>query len=231
MNIELLELAESALGELVDQVVFVGGATVGLWISDPAAPPVRPTDDVDVVVEVTSRSGFYEFEARLRDAGFREDQESGVVCRWHHRESGLILDAMPSRAEILGFENKWQAAAIPHAVSCELPSGARIRAAPPVYMLAMKLEAFKGRGRGDFLASRDFDDIVTLIDGRPELLREVANSPVDVRTYIEDEMRRLLSEPRLMDGLAGAMRGDAASQERVDAAILPAMNQLAGERP
>lgn len=231
MNIELLELAESALGELVDQVVFVGGATVGLWITDPAAPPVRPTDDVDVVVEVTTRTAFYDFEAKLREAGFEEDQESGVICRWRHRESGLILDAMPSRADILGFENEWQAATIPHAVPCELPSGATIKAAPPLYMLAMKLEAFKGRGKGDFLASRDFGDIVTLIDGRSELLEEVAGADADVRAYIAEEMRRLLASPRLMDGLAGAMRGDAASQERVDAVVLPAFKALAESQP
>jgi len=149
VNIELLELAESALGRLVDEVVFVGGATVGLWISDPAAPPVRPTDDVDVVVEVATRSEFYEFEAKLRDAGFSEDEQGDVICRWHHRETGLILNAMPSRADILGFENEWQTATIPHAVAYRLPSGVTIRAAPPVYMLAMKLEAFKGRGKGD----------------------------------------------------------------------------------
>jgi Nucleotidyl transferase AbiEii toxin, Type IV TA system len=227
VNIELLELAESALGELVDQVVFVGGATVGLWITDPAAPPVRPTDDVDVVVEVTTRTAFHDFEAKLREAGFREDQESGVICRWRHRESGLILDAMPSRADILGFENVWQAATIPYAVSCKLPSGATIKAAPPVYMLAMKLEAFKGRGKGDFLASRDFGDVVTLIDGRSELLEEVAGAGADVRAYIAEEMRRLLADPRLTDGLAGAMRGDAASQERVDVVVLPAFKALA----
>ena len=227
MNIELLEFAESALGELVDQVVFVGGATVGLWITDPAAPPLRATDDVDVVVEVTTRSGFYDFEAKLRDAGFREDQESGVICRWLHRATGLILDAMPSRADILGFENKWQAAAIPYAVQIELPSGATIKAAPPVYMLAMKLEAFKGRGKGDFLGSRDFEDIITLIDGRPELLEEISNAKAGVRAYVADEMRRLLSKPRLMDGLAGVTRGDAASQERVGLVILPAINELA----
>lgn len=34
MNTELLELAASTLGELADRVVFVGGATVGLWISE-----------------------------------------------------------------------------------------------------------------------------------------------------------------------------------------------------
>ncbi len=230
MSIELLELAESALGELADQVVFVGAATIGLWISDPAAPPVRPTDDVDVVVEVVTRSGFYDFEARLRESGFTEDQEGGVICRWHHRGTGLILDVMPSRADILGFENEWQAAAIPHAVQYKLPSGAMIRVAPPGYLLGMKLEAFKGRGKGDFLGSRDFGDIVTLIDGRPELLDEVASASDNVRTYIADEMARLLSEPRLMDGLAGTMRGDAASQERVDVVILPAIKELARSR-
>lgn len=148
---------------------------------------MRPTDDVDVVVEVATRGDFYDFETKLRGVGFREDQESAVICRWRHRKSALILDAMPSRGDILGFDNEWQAAAIPHAVWCELPSGAQIRAAPPVYMLAMKLEAFAGRGEGDFLASRDFGDVVALIDGRPELLDEVASAPVDVRTYIAQE--------------------------------------------
>jgi hypothetical protein len=135
---------------------------------------------------------------------------------------------MPSQAEILGFENKWQAAAIPHAVWRELPSVARIRAAIPVYMLAMKPEALKRRGKSDFLGSRDFGDIVALIDGRTELRDEIACAPVDVRTYIADEMGCLLSDPRIMDGLAGAMPGDAASQKPVDLVILPAMNTLAG---
>jgi hypothetical protein len=58
MSVELLELAAVALGDLLDEVVFVGGATVGLWITDPAAPAPRPTKDVDVIVEVTSRGSF-----------------------------------------------------------------------------------------------------------------------------------------------------------------------------
>jgi hypothetical protein len=226
MNIELLEVAVSALGELVDEVVFVGGATVGLWITDPAAPPVRSTDDVDVVVEVATRTQFHEFELKLRTAGFSEDQASGVICRWRHRERGLILDAMPSRADILGFENEWQAAALPHAVTCVLPSGAAVRAAPPVYMLAMKLEAFKDRGKRDYLVSRDFSDIVTLLDGRAELLDEVAGADEPVRSYIRDAIAPLLADPRVMDGLAGTMRGDAASQERVDLVILPRLRNL-----
>lgn len=126
MTIELLELAHGALGRLVDEVIFVGGATVALWITDPAAPPVRVTEDVDVIVEVTSRSAYYKFEERLRGAGFREQQR--VICRWLHRDSDLVLDAMPADASILGFENRWQREAMPHAVDVILPSGTRIRA-------------------------------------------------------------------------------------------------------
>ncbi len=50
-----------------------------LWVTDPAAPAPRPTKDVDVVVEVTSRASFHEFEARLRALGFKEDQEDGMA--------------------------------------------------------------------------------------------------------------------------------------------------------
>jgi hypothetical protein len=75
LSIELLELAADGLGPLLDEVVFVGGATVTLWITDPGAPPVRPTKDVDVVVEVATRSAFHDFEARLRHRGFAEDRE------------------------------------------------------------------------------------------------------------------------------------------------------------
>lgn len=39
MSIELLETAAEALDDLLDQVVFLGGATVSLWITDPGAPP------------------------------------------------------------------------------------------------------------------------------------------------------------------------------------------------
>ncbi|MGH2942386.1 MAG: hypothetical protein ACRDLN_06410 [Solirubrobacteraceae bacterium] len=84
MSVELLDLAADTLGELLDEVVFVGGATVVLWITDPGAPPVRPTKAVDVVVEVATRSAFHDFKARLRQRRFAEDQEDGVICRWRH---------------------------------------------------------------------------------------------------------------------------------------------------
>lgn len=177
MSVELLELAASTLGEALNEVVFLGGATVTLWITDPGAPPVRPTKDVDVVVEATTRMAFHDFEARLRELHFTEDQEDGVICRWRHRDSDLILDAMPADPGILGFANRWQGTALPHALERPLPSGATIRAVPPPYLLATKLEAFHGRGHSDLLASRDFADIVALVDGRSELVAEAQATP------------------------------------------------------
>lgn len=44
----------TALGELNEQVVYVGGAVVSLYIDDPAAEDVRPTKDVDISLEIVS---------------------------------------------------------------------------------------------------------------------------------------------------------------------------------
>ncbi len=70
MSLELLELAVRSLDqELLGEVVFVGAATLPLWITDEAAPPLRPTADVDVVVvvvEVATRMEYAAFEQRLR---------------------------------------------------------------------------------------------------------------------------------------------------------------------
>jgi hypothetical protein len=230
MSLELLELAAATLTDLLPEVVFLGGATVTLWITDPGAPPVRPTKDVDVIVEVTTRIAFHDFESRLRKRGFAEDQDDGVICRWRHAGSGLILDAMPAEGALLGFENRWQGAAIPHAMACALPSRAIIRAVSPPYLLATKIEAFKSRGGGDLLGSRDFGDVIAVVDGREELVDEVAAAADDVRRYLAEEIEALLSAPRFLDGLSGALRGDQASQDRADAVVLPALRAIASMR-
>lgn len=227
MSVALLELAADALGDLIPEVVFLGGATIELWITDPGAPPPRPTKDVDVVVEAATTSDFHKFERKLREHGFAEDQEDGVICRWKHGNSGLVLDAMPARGTILGFENRWQGASIPHAQTRELPSGWRIRAASPAYLVATKLEAFASRGDGDLYGSRDFGDVITLIDGREELVGEVQAAEPQLRAYIAESVAQLLALPRVDDGLAGAVRPDRASQERVDAVIRPRLARLA----
>lgn len=86
MTVELLELAAATLADLLAQVVFVGGATVTLWITDPGAPPPRPTKDVDVIVEITTRGDFYAprvldgvFGALRPDAASQDRAEAVVL--------------------------------------------------------------------------------------------------------------------------------------------------------
>lgn len=52
-NILRIKVVHDALQELAGEVVFVGGATVSLYAQRPVAE-IKPTDDVDVVVEVIS---------------------------------------------------------------------------------------------------------------------------------------------------------------------------------
>ncbi len=105
-NVEMLVRAARALGDLRDEVVFVGGAVVDLFITDPAAPHPRFTEDVDVVVEVTTHGAWSRLGERLRSLGFREDQREGApICRW--RFGDLAMDVMPVLERVLGFSNRW----------------------------------------------------------------------------------------------------------------------------
>jgi hypothetical protein len=191
-TIAMLESAAAALGRLVDgDVVFVGGATIALWTTDEAASDFRPTDDVDVIVEAASRSEYYRFEDRLRELDFVNDL-GGIICRFRHPAEDLILDVMPTEATILGFENHWQKESFPHAVPVELPSGTIIQVVPPPYLLATKLEAFGSRGEGDLFGGHDFEDLITLIDRREELVEEVHMAPVGLREFVATEFADLL---------------------------------------
>lgn len=203
MSAAQLELAADILGPLVAEVVFVGGATVHLWLTDPAAPPARATDDVDVVCDVTTRSEYYRLGERLRERGLSEAIDDPVICRWRHGEARLAIDVMPVSEEVLGFSNAWYETAIASAVERTLDSGTVIRAANPAALVATKLAAWRGRGQGDVLGSVDLHDIVALIDGRPELANELASADPELRAFAAAELREL-SEARFFDYLLQA---------------------------
>jgi predicted nucleotidyltransferase len=202
-----LESAAKILGPVLDEVVFVGGATVHLWITEPGAPPTRATDDVDVVCEVTTRAEYYRLGALLRERGLCEASDEKVICRWKSAHSALVLDVMPTASDILGFSNPWYEEAISAATTVVLSSGAEIRAATPASLIATKLCAWKGRGKGDLLRSLDVHDVLTLVDGRPELVSEIEAAGPDLRAYIRDELVQLQGESYFDYAVDGATAG------------------------
>jgi hypothetical protein len=190
-----LKVAAALLGPLLEEVVFVGGATVHLWLTEPGAPPARATEDVDVICEVASRAEYYRLGEKLRKRGLQEAMGEPVLCRWRSADPRLVLDVMPTDPDILGFSNPWYEEAISTAAAIILGSGAQIRAAVPAVLIATKLCAWKGRGKGDLLRSLDIHDVLTLIDGRPELIGEVESAPSNLRTYIHSGFTELRAEP------------------------------------
>jgi hypothetical protein len=51
-NVVRVELVAEALGELCDELVFVGGCAVSMLIDAPTAPPARVTYDVRSSVKI-----------------------------------------------------------------------------------------------------------------------------------------------------------------------------------
>jgi hypothetical protein len=123
------------------------------------------------------------------------------------------LDLMPTDAAILGFGNRWYRSALENAQRVHLGEH-EIGLITAAYFVATKLEPSHGRGRGDFHMSHDMADIVTVIDGRPELVQEIRLTPAEVQRYLSDEFRTLLSDRDFLEAVPGHLLRDAASQRR-----------------
>lgn len=210
-NLPYLRHIAEALGELREQVVFVGGAVAGLLVTDPMADSVRATRDVDAVVNA-NRAMFHRIEEAVAQRGFTRDVQSDVICRWVHKESGVLFDLMPVQPEVLGFSNRWYPYAVETAEPVELSPGVTIRLVSAVAFVATKLEAFAGRGGGDFLSSHDIEDVLNIVDGREELAGEIATAPAELRQAVAEVFQALLSNRDFANVLPGLI----AEPERAD---------------
>jgi predicted nucleotidyltransferase len=214
-NVAMLEVVAHRLGDaLRHRLVFTGGAVVGLLITDPAMPSIRPTEDVDLVAQVLARAEFDEVEVALRAQGFKPDMSpEAPICRW--RVDHVTVDVMPTLEAILGFSNRWYPLAVTSAATMVLPSGLGIHVVQAPVFVATKLEAFHGRGQNDYLFSHDLGDLISVIDGRDVFLNECMQAPDELRRYLAAEVRQLLSQRAFLDALPGHLPTDAASQARL----------------
>ena len=216
-QLEILRTVARRLGELRDEVVFVGGMIRGLLITDPGASGPRPTDDVDVIVEVASTAEYQtKLAARLRSLGFREDATEGApICRW--TVDGIKVDVMPTKPGVLGFSNRWYGLAVATANVVDLPEATQgrvsIRVVCAAVFCATKLEAYEERGDGD-LYHHDLEDLIAVVDGRPTLAEELKSGDPALESFVAEALRRLF-ESGLADALPGHLGGDRASQARM----------------
>jgi len=210
---DLLKPVAPYLAQLPWKLVYVGGSVTHLLLTDHTALAPEGTDDVDVVLEIVSPVTFrVELAEKLRALGAREDTREGApLCRWIL--NGLQVDVLGPTADLLGFTNSWYPMALQTATAHRLSDGTEILVIAAVPFVATKLEAFAGRGKGDCMSSKDIDDVIAVLDGRPEFSAELAMASADVRAFIREGLRALLSDPYFryaVDGYLSSQRGRAA---------------------
>lgn len=214
-NLAMLEFVANKLGSLNGEVIYVGGCSTALLINDPMSMDVRPTFDVDCIVDVISLIEYHNFERELRNIGFKQSMEDDVICRWRYDD--MILDVVPTDEKILGFGNPWYKEAIDCAVIHKISDNLSVKSISAPYFLATKIEAFKGRGNNDLWGSHDFEDIITVVAGRVEIAEEVISSPKPLRERISSFLIDLLKNNQFEVVLPGHVNDGPFTEERVQA--------------
>ena len=124
-----------------------------------------------------------------------------MICRWFYDD--VILDVMPTDEKILGFGNRWYKEAIAASAHYPLTDKLEIRVVTAPYFLATKFEAFKTRGKMDFYASHDFEDIVSVLDGCIEIVEEIKKSDVNLREYLSNSLKEVMNSPSFKGAIPG----------------------------
>jgi hypothetical protein len=211
-SLERIKTVAENLGQFLDKVVFLGGATVGLLITDKGAPDVRHTTDVDVIIGVKSVREYHALGEQLRALGFANRIMDGFICSWWIGD--VRVDVMPISKEILGFSNRWYEHVFVTAVNMEIASGLVIRLIDPPCFLATKFEAHNQRGQGDYLLSKDIADVISVVNGREEIVAEMKSAPEAVRGFVAKQTKKFLKSGRAVEDIQGFLRSDLESQGR-----------------
>jgi len=203
-NIEMLQTVAEGLDELKEEIVFVGGAVAELYADDPASSDIRPTQDVDCTIELSSYKEHTELEEELRTKGFANVTSRGApICRWIYQD--IKVDVMPTDENVLGFNNQWYPGGVANKIPKTLPNGTEIFVFSPEYYLASKFEAHNDRGGEDLRQSHDFEDIIYILDNCTSILEDIRNADEDVKNYLKTECERLFANDGLSEGIESAL--------------------------
>ena len=210
-----IELVAAALEGTAPRYVLVGGALAAL-LPLPDRFVVRPTKDVDVVVDGVPVGDFHLLEERLRRARFRNVVAPDAPrCRWAPPlppgEPPFTVDIVPPVEGFEGVSNRWYADGVAQAVERMLPSGRTIWTLTPLYFVASKLQAHLSRGVDVPLAeNHDVEDVVAVLLGSVSLREAIARGRDSVHVFIRATLLDL--EPALQEGVDTLLPYDAASQ-------------------
>ena len=195
--IKAIKTIANALEDLNDRVVYVGGAVAGLYIDDPGAPEVRPTKDIDIILEIASTYQLEKLREELAERGIHVASNEKVMCRFRYQN--ILLDVMATKEVGWAPANPWFKPGFRRAQIHSL-GNVTIKIMPLAYYLASKISAFKNRG-GDPRFSHDFEDVVYILDNRSTLSYDILKSDDEVRTFLSTEFNAMLKNTTLQEAI------------------------------
>lgn len=99
------KLSIKELESLNEDLVYTGGSIASTLLTEHVHIDIRPTTDVDCIVQAQTRLQYEHIAKKLHALGFSEDSSSKVICRF--KKGKLLLDLLPTDEKVFGFSNRW----------------------------------------------------------------------------------------------------------------------------
>jgi hypothetical protein len=199
INLAVVAEVAQVLQHLKQRIVFVGGAVVSLYTDDPAADEVRPTADIDLTVILAGFGEWVRLQEDLATLNIYPDPHGPSICRYKLKD--IPIDIIPAENSLIGLSNRWYKSGFENLQTVNV-HGETIQILPAPCFLATKFEAFKDRGN-DYRTSHDMEDIIYVLDNRTTIVDEIAQSPADIRHFLQDEFKSIFRKG-LMDEVLAA---------------------------
>ena len=193
INLNIVEKVAMALGDINDEVIYVGGAVVSLYVTDEGAELPRPTKDIDISVQISTYAQMDQLRKKLANKKIYPAPAETVMYRYSYED--ILIDFIPYEETPLGLTNRWLKPGFERAYPVTI-GDAEIKILPVSMFLATKWEAFKNRGN-DPRTSHDFEDIIYVIDNNINLVADVTKADKDVKNFLKEMSIEILSHSSL----------------------------------
>jgi Nucleotidyl transferase AbiEii toxin, Type IV TA system len=189
ITLESIEKVAIALGELNKEVVFVGGAVVSLYVNDAFADEFRPTKDIDITFRIVSFAKLEQLREKLVSKGFKQNIFEDVICRFQLED--ILVDVMSTQAIAWAPANRWFEEGFNDLIQMNIGTQVINLLSLP-FFLATKFDAHADRGGSDARMSKDFEDIIYLLNHVSNLETHISNASSNVKNYLILEFKDIL---------------------------------------
>ena len=181
INLKVVEKVAISLEELNNDVIYVGGAVVSLYVTDDGAEQPRPTKDIDISVKISTYAQMDELREKLALKKIYPAPSEKIMYRYSYED--ILIDFIPYEETPLGPTNSWLKPGFEKAYPVNIGE-IEIKILPVSLFLATKWEAFKSRGN-DPRTSHDFEDIIYILDNNLEVVEDIQNANKDVQDFLK----------------------------------------------